>query len=82
MDWKAHMGTAVKPTPSRKSKEEADMSEVGGSNAGACEGEAMDAASCTSRVADAAGEDQFLCITVREARNLVAKDYETASSDP
>ena len=27
-------------------------------------------------------EDQFLCITVREARNLLAKDYETASSDP
>ncbi|KAI8470119.1 MAG: hypothetical protein J3K34DRAFT_459010 [Monoraphidium minutum] len=30
----------------------------------------------------AVGEDQFLCITVREARNLLAKDYETSSSDP
>ena len=27
-------------------------------------------------------EDQFLCITLREARNLVAKDYETSSSNP
>lgn len=27
-------------------------------------------------------DDQFLCITVREAKGLVAKDYETASSDP
>ncbi|GBF95637.1 hypothetical protein Rsub_08619 [Raphidocelis subcapitata] len=27
-------------------------------------------------------EQRFLCISVREARNLVAKDYETASSDP
>jgi hypothetical protein len=25
---------------------------------------------------------RFLCIAVREARNLSAKDYETASSDP
>jgi hypothetical protein len=27
-------------------------------------------------------EGHFLCITVHEARNLVAKDYDTASSDP
>jgi hypothetical protein len=31
---------------------------------------------------NAAAEEQFLCVTVREARNLVAKDYDTASSDP
>jgi hypothetical protein len=27
-------------------------------------------------------EDQFLCIRIREARNLVGKNYETHSSDP
>ena len=36
----------------------------------------------SAAASDAGGEDTFLLITVREARNLVAKDYETASSDP
>jgi hypothetical protein len=51
-------------------------------------GVAPDGAAAATALADAPAaaaappEQRFLCISVREARNLVAKDYETGSSDP
>jgi hypothetical protein len=59
---------------------------AGAAAAGAA-GAAATAATAASKAAGSvtaapSADERCLCIIVREARNLVAKDYETASSDP